>query len=274
MLARCTLVTSGVAILVVLLHGASLALGGDPASERVTELLVASGDRAALPRMVDALAKSVTAALSTVADPDDTERIVSETITVEDVFDRLVTGATRGFEADRASRLLAWLRTPAAQRITQLELKGAEASESEIAAYNARPDGAPDPRRARLLERLETATHASEMNLELVLAIQRGLARGALPPSAPSPRRSPNEAARRSFVDSERAQVLAQQRYAYRELTTDELAAYVEIVEQDDHQWFGRLVRAALVDAIESTCEDAARKTLGSARRRPPAERT
>jgi hypothetical protein len=111
------------------------------------------------------------------------------------------------------------------------------------------------------------------MNVELRLAIQRGLARGARPPSAPHPPGSPNEAAIRSLVDAERAQVLAYQRHTYREVTTDELAVYVGIVEQDDHQWFSRLTRAALVDAVESTCEDAARKTLASARRRPLAER-
>ena len=273
MLVRRVSLLLAVAMLAMLLGGASLAVGADPGSEGLTELLVASGDRAALPRIVDALAGVVTTALSSVADPDDTERIVGQMITVDDLFDRLVKAGTRGFEAERASRLLAWLRTPGAQRITQLELKGAGASESEIAAYNAQPDSAPDPQRVRLLERLEAATHASEVNVEILLAIQRGLVRGALPPSAPRPPASPNEAAIRSLVAAERAQVFAQHRYTYRELTNDELAAYVTITEQDDHRWFGRLMRTALVDAVESSCEDAARKTLASARRRPRAER-
>lgn len=263
---------AGLTVLALVLAGARPTAAADPASERVSELLEASGDRAALPRIVDALAKGVTAALSTVTDPGDTERIVGQAISVDRLYDRLVAGAARGFEAERAARLLAWLRTPVAQRITQLELKGTEASEVEVAAYNARPDSAPDATRAKALDRLEAAMHASELNVEAMLAIQRGLERGALPPSA-RPSRRPSESVVRGLIDSERSQVLAQQRYTYRELTTDELTAYVAVLEQEDQQWFSRITRAALVEAIEAVCEEAARQTLGSARRRPPAQR-
>jgi hypothetical protein len=155
-----------------------------------------------------------------------------------------------------------------------MELKGFTASESEIAAYTAQPDNAPDPRRGPLLERLEAVMHATEMNVQLVLALQRGFARATLPPSAPLPPGLVNETAIRALVDAERPRIVAHQRYMYRELTTDEFAAYVEMLEPDDQQWFGRVVRSALVDAIESVCEDAARQAIGSARRAPPAERT
>jgi hypothetical protein len=46
-----------IALLVLLLHGTALALDADPAAKRVVEVLGASGDRAALPRVVDALAR-------------------------------------------------------------------------------------------------------------------------------------------------------------------------------------------------------------------------
>jgi hypothetical protein len=262
---------AGLAMLAVVL-GAHPARAADPAAERVAELLEASGDRSALPRVVEALGKGVTAALSSFVEPRDAERIVGQTITVDRVFDRLVARASRDFEAERGARLLAWLRTPGAQRITQLELKGAEASDGEIAAYNARPDATPDAARTRLLERLEAVTHASELNVEAMLAIQRGLERGAAPDSARPPRR-PSDTVVRSLVDAERSQVLAQQRYTYRELTTDELAAYVAVLEQDDHRWFGRVTRGALVEALETVCEDAARRTLGAGRRRAPEQR-
>ena len=269
---RRTSLIAEILIVAFVLH-APLALGADAPYDRVAELLTVSGDRAALSRIVDALSTSVTAALSTIADPDETERIVTQAITVERLFDRFVSGTARGFDAERASRLLVWLRTPVVQRITQLEVTGATASESEIAAYEARPDPTPDPARARLFERLDAAMHATEANVALALAIQRGLARGALPPSAPMPPGIVNETATRALVDSRRPHMVAQQRYTYRELTTEELASYVEMLEQDDQQWFARLSQAALADAVESACEEAARRTLESARDRAPGER-
>lgn len=274
MRARRTSLVWGLAIVSFVLSGLPFALAADSESERMTELLAVSGNRAALPHLVDSFAQGATAALSTVAEPEDIRKIVARTITADRVFDRLVAAATRGFDAERVSRLLVWMRTPLVQRISQMELQGFTASEAEIAAYTAQPDNAPDPRRGPLFERLEAAMHATEMNVQLALALQRGFARGALPPSAPLPPGLVNETATRALVDAERPRIVAQQRYMYRELTTEEFAAYVEMLERDDQQWFGRTVRNALVEAIESVCEDAARETFGSARPRPPAERT
>jgi hypothetical protein len=244
-----------------------------PAREQVVaDILDASGDRAALPRVTAAIGDGLTSALTGIVDPREAERIVAQSITADRVYRLLVAGVVQAFDAPHASRLLDWLRTPFAQRVTRLELKGSEASEDDVAAYSAGLErGASDPARARLLERLEAATLATEATVQIVLAMQRGIERAAAPPPAPPAR--PQDPAPRVLFETARAQVMAQQRYTYRELTNDELAAYVSVLEEDALRWFARVMRTSLSSAIEVVCEDAARRAFAAARRRAPEQR-
>jgi hypothetical protein len=237
----------------------------------VADILDASGDRAALPRMTAALGDGLASALTGIVDPREAERIVAQSITADRVYRLVVAGVAQSFDATHASRLLDWLRTPFAQRVTRLELKGSEASEDDIAAYSAGLEGgAGDAARARLLERLEAATLATEATVQIVLAIQRGLERAAAPPAPPS---RPQQPVPRVLLETARVQVMARHRYTYRELTNDELAAYVSVLEEDALQWFARVMRTALSGAIEEVSEDAARRALAAARRRVPEQR-
>jgi hypothetical protein len=244
-----------------------------PAREQViADILDASGDREALPRVTAAVGDGLASALTGIVDPREAERIVSQSITADRVYRLVVAGVAQAFDATHASRLLDRLRTPFAQRVTRLELKGSEASEDDVAAYSAGLEGgASDAARARLLERLEAATLATEATVQIVLAIQRGIERAAAPSPAPPAR--PQDPAPRVLLETARVQVTARQRYTYRELTNDELAAYVSVLEEDSLRWFARVMRTSLSDAIEAVCEDAARRALAAARRRVPEQR-
>lgn len=243
----------------------------------VAEVLEASGDRQGLALAVKDLAAMVTGALAGMADAGDIERLVTQSFDAERMYRLLAAGIDREFDAERLSGLLTWFRTPLGRRIVRLEVEAAGASEDEVAAFAGRSAAAPpEVARAPLLERLDAAALGTEMTIDMLLAVYRGIERAAAPPAPAAPRPPGDGAAAvpRELLDAAHARVIAQSRFAYRALTDDELAAYVAFLEQDAGRWFGGVMRRALSAAIETVSEDAARRVFATRPRpRVPGQR-
>jgi hypothetical protein len=262
---RFALATLGLVAVAVVAGAAAAQTAPAPADRArlVDEVLQAAGERAVVDGAAQDIAAMVVTALAGVGDPRDTSRLVADTIDGDRLYRLLAGGLERDFDGARLARLLTWLQTAFGRRVVQAEVAAARASEDEIAAYSAREGKAPTSPRTRLLDRLDQASGDTEAMLEMVDAVRRGITRAAAP-GAPRGASPPPPA---DAVAAGRAQTLAHNLFAYRELTDGELEQYVVFAEQEDARWFARVMRQVTSDAVETLVAQATRRVLSAPKR-------
>lgn len=230
------------------------------------EMLELSGIRAQLPDVMRQLASDVLRGRADLAEPDRARARAA----LEGAFDPArVYGLVRDAYAEhsppeRRHGAAAWLRSPAGRRIVALEREGARTPAATLEAFAAalrqRP---PSPGRLELLERLDWVSGSAELSADLVVAVQRGLARG-LATALPAERRlRPGQID--TGVAERRPHLLAPIRetlrlrllYHFRDLSDEELREYVAFESSADGRAHGRALRRALVHALGAASERA-----------------
>lgn len=167
-------------------------------------------------------------------------------------------GLERRCDVARMEETLAWLRTPEVQHLVSLDVAAStpEANRT-IEAHAARLVEASqhDPR-LRLVQRLDVATHASELGLELALQPHLATALAFDSTLAPSVRSGPERV--RATLEQQFAPQLpgirrfswASLLYTYATVSEAELAAYVEWNESPTGRWYNRQMTESMKDAF------------------------
>jgi hypothetical protein len=242
------------------------------------EMLELSGVRAQLPDLMRDLVGEIVRSR-----PELNERERSAMrVTVERAFDAsrihvLVRDEyARRSPPDSRAAAASWYRSPAGRRFVELARLGArQADPATLTAFAAalerRP---PSPGRLELIERYDWASGTSETAADLVLAVQRGLARGMVRATPGEPRLRPGQIdaetqeRRPALATAIRERVRVRLLHTFRDLTDEDLRQFVQFEASPEGRAHGRAVHQALTHALAIAAERAG-LDLARARARP-----
>src|SRR5262249_47864075 len=153
---------------------------------------------------------------------------------------------TRHHDRARGEAALAWLRTPLARRLLELETAALapDAAEARSKYVDALPGAPPPPARLALMHRLHPAPRPPDSALEMTEAIEDAVPRATGPVSGRRPGR--RDAVQRAWRDERaRMQAMASVLFAYRTLPDAELARYLAFAESPTGRWLNAMYRGA-----------------------------
>ncbi|MCH6554667.1 MAG: hypothetical protein IH793_10985, partial [Acidobacteria bacterium] len=101
-------------------------------------------------------------------------QIVAEAFGREVMYQSAVGTFTKWFDQDRFQRILEWLESPLTQKITQVEVEAPDQEMMEEFMFELRQQR-PDPVRVELVKRLDAATGATDLSLEVMHAVMTGM---------------------------------------------------------------------------------------------------
>jgi len=171
-------------------------------------------------------------------------------------------------DVERLQGLLAWLRSPLARTMTQLETHAlTPEATAEIAQFLASLQGhPPSAERLALIERLSDTVGAARASWQVSVAVAEGVVRAV--GAADAQAISQAAAALRQELDQMRAeslelyesQAMMHFLYVYHPVSDQDLRDYIAFWASEPGQWFNRLSTQALVDALAQAAELAARQ--------------
>ncbi|HEY5291944.1 MAG TPA: hypothetical protein VIJ43_06500 [Burkholderiales bacterium] len=241
---------------------AAKATAADAARARdklVEDLLVASGlnqQLSQLPRELTAVVRQQTKASPAVLKA--TENAAAESFTAQGFHDRVSADLKKNFDEKRLQALLKDYSTPAAKRMVELEQ--AAPSHEELAQF-ARSAAAtpPSPQRTSLIERIDSATKASDLAIDAAFASLKGIALGSAGAGADK------AAAVDKAIEKQRAAAskdirnatLLNLAFGYRNASDAELEAYAKFYETENSKWFTGIVTASMLEEVKSASAQA-----------------
>jgi len=158
------------------------------------------------------------------------------------------------FDPQQATALLTWLQSPLSRRIVEFEVRAAapQAREEMTAYFEGARNVPPAATRVALVQALDDATEGTPALLDLLAAMIRGLAAALDPLVSPDKRLKEGEFAEllRASEPALRTTSLATALFVYRNLSDDELYAYVQVCRSDAGKWYFRTLRKGLVRAV------------------------
>ncbi len=184
-------------------------------------------------------------------------QIVAEAFGREAMYQSAVGTFTKWFDQDRFQQILEWLESPLTQKITQVEVEAPDQEAMEEFVSELRQQR-PDPARVDLVKRLDVATGATDLSLEVMHAVMTGMRDiSDMPGSAPladaatvgRTKELDKALYKTQYRSAIQANAVIQFLFVYRNIPDDELAQYVEFWESDLGRWFARVIVEALVDA-------------------------
>jgi hypothetical protein len=235
---------------------------------KVDELLELSGVRAQLVGLLRGIAGELrlTPGKMSAKDQAAVEKVLTRALRHETLYG-LVRDAFL-LHVDRANleTTAAWLRSPLGRKIVALEIATSEpGAEQKVAEYGAAlKANPPADHRIELIQRLDWATAASEVSADLIAAVARGVTMAVSAAGPAEQRLRPGQIedrvaqirarANKSLRDAHTMSTL----YAYRDLTDDELGAYVLFSASEAGRWYNAAMRKAMVSALGRAVEQTA----------------
>jgi uncharacterized protein DUF4124 len=235
---------------------------------RVDDLLELSGVRAQLVGLVRGIAKELRPApgILSAKDQASIDRVLSKTLRHEVVYGLVREAFIPQIDRTNLEATAAWLRSPLGRRITVLEVTASDpSSEQKIADYAAELQAnQPSHHRLELIWRLDWVVGSIESSADLYATLSRGVAKAVSAAGPPERRLRPGQI--EAQVAEVRARVnkplrelhITAQLYAYRDLTDDELTAYVVFSSSDAGRWYNVAMHKALISAVGRIVEQTA----------------
>ena len=229
------------------------------AEEVIDEILTVSGHRNHVGRMPEQLVKSAGEAARSVglsaAQAQDAEHLARESFAPDKFTARIAAKLKESYDEKKANDLLADLNSPLAKKM--LALEQASVDMEQIKAYAQNLVNSPLPaERKTLVERLDKAMRAAELNLEALIATTRGVMRGMAGDQADQATAQINAMLveqRPKLMETVRQVTQAQIAYVYRDASDADLDAYVKILEKDGTQWLTSNALAGLTAQFEDS---------------------
>jgi Domain of unknown function (DUF4124) len=235
---------------------------------RVDDLLELSGVRAQLVGLVRGLAKELRPAPGIMSDKDQAsiDRVLSKSLRHEAVYGLLREAFIPQIDRTNLEATAAWLRSPLGRRITVLEVTSSDPSyEQKIADYAVElKANRPSDRRVELIWRLDWVIGSSDNAADLYVTLSRAVAKAVSEAGPPERRLRPGQ------IEEQVAEIRARVRgplsamhhtatlYAYRDLTDDELTAYVVFSASEAGRWYNVAMHKAMASAVGRTVEQTA----------------
>ncbi|MGP1677955.1 MAG: hypothetical protein ACTS8S_10905 [Giesbergeria sp.] len=199
------------------------------------------------------------------------EDAVAESFTAEGFQGRVSADLKKDFDQKRLQALLKDFSTPAAK--TMIELERAAPSPEDLAKF-ARSAAAtrPTPERAGLIKRIDAATRASDLAIEVAFVSMKALAQGI---AGEDPGKA---AAIDKMIEKQRAATTRKIRdatllnlaFSFRDASDADLQKYAEIYEAQNSKWlYGRVYVSLLEESKNASA--AAGKRIGELAARPAA---
>jgi hypothetical protein len=170
----------------------------------------------------------------------------------------VLAGLESRYDARHAPTAHAWLQSPLGRRITRLEANSstAEAAQAMREFALALRETPASPERVAAAKRLDEALGTTEFTVELTIVTSLGIAI-ALDATLPAERRSDREEMR-ARIESRREEFRSMFRpmsvvsflYTYRDLSLEEIDAYLAFAESDAGRWYTDATTGAFLEAM------------------------
>ena len=252
-----------------------------PARDKLIEdVLVASGLKQQLNQLPQNLIAGVRLSTKqpTKASPAVLKAIddaVRESFSAPAFHGRVSAGLKKNFDEKRLQALLGDYSAPAAKRMVELEQ--VSPSQEEFAQF-ARSAAAtrPSPQRASLIKRIDAATRASDLAVELAFSSMKGIASGAAGGGAEKAAVVAKviEKQRASATSNIRNATLLNLAFSYRKASDTELEEYARFYESENSKWLSGIVYTSLMEEVQSASEQAGERIGALAKKPAPPERT
>jgi Domain of unknown function (DUF4124) len=235
---------------------------------RVDDLLELSGIRAQLVGLARGIAKELRPApgIMSAKDQASIDRVLSKSLRHETLYGLLREAFIPLVDRTNLEASAAWLRSPLGRRITMLEVSTSDPGfEQKLADYATElKANRPSDRRVELIWRLDWVMGSSESSADLFATLSRGVAKAVSAAGPPERRLRPGQ------IEEQVAEIRARVRgpisamqhtatlYAYRDLTDDELTAYVVFSSSDAGRWYNVAMHKAMASAVGRAVEQTA----------------
>lgn len=168
-------------------------------------------------------------------------------------------------DPERFAVAIAWLKTPLARKLTELENDAQRPESAErVGEFGASlATHPPSDSRQALIDRLDRALGGTEFGLKAQSGFVRAMLESVNPLLPEENRKSPEQIetviqqTRQQLGAMVEQQVRVGMLYTYREVPDEELEQYIEFWETDDGQWLSEAMRAAVLRAVESASRQA-----------------
>lgn len=236
---------------------AARADSGAARDKLVEEVLVASGLKQQLSQLPQKLmagvrqsGKQTTKTSPAVLKP--IENAVAESFSAQGFHDRVSAGLKNNFDDKRMQALLRDFSAPAAKRM--IELQQVSPSQEEFAQF-ARSAAAtrPSPQRTSLIKRIDTASRASDLAIDVAFSSMKELASGAVGGGAQKAAAVDKaiEKQRASATNNIRNATLLNLAFSYRNASDADLEQYAKFYETENSKWFSDIVYASLLEEVQ-----------------------
>lgn len=232
----------------------------------IEDVLVASGLKQQLDQLPRTLAAGVRQSgrqqkKATPAMVKAIEDALAEAFSAAGFRARVSADLKKNFDQKRLQALLQDFSTPAAKKM--IELERASASPEERAQF-ARGAAAkrPSSQRANLIKRIDAATRAGELAVEVASVTMKTLAVGMAGEDARKAAAIDKmiEKQRASTAQTIRDATLLNLAFGYKDASDAELEKYAGIYEAENSKWLYGLVYASLLDEIKSVSAEAGKR--------------
>ena len=234
---------------------------------KVDELLELSGFRAQLVGLLRGIARELRSAPAKMSAKDQAavERVLTRALRHETVYGLVRDAFLPHVDRANLETTAAWLRSPLGRKIVALEIATSEpGAEQKVTEYGAAlKTNPPTNHRIELIQRLDWATASTETSADLIAAVSRGVTIAVSTAGPAEQRLRPGQIedrvaqvrarASKSLRDAQTTSTL----YACRELTDDELEAYVLFSASEAGRWYNAAMRKATVSALGPAIEQA-----------------
>src|SRR4030095_15123910 len=232
---------------------------------RVDDLLELSGVRAQLVGLARGIAKELRPApgIMNPKDQASIDRVLSKSLRPEALYGLLREAFIPQVDRTNLEAAAAWLRSPLGRRITVLEVATVDPSfEQKVADYTEEIKvNRPSDRRVELIWRPGWVMGSPRSAAGLHAALSRAVTKAVSAAGPPERRLRPGQ------IEEQVAEIRARvrgplsamhheaTRYAYRDLTDDELTAYVVFSSSDAGRWYNLAMHKAMASAVGRAVE-------------------
>ena len=168
-----------------------------------------------------------------------------------------------------AGEALKWLRSPVGRQVIQME-EAASTPESQRALESFAASFASTPpalKRVEGVRRLDQATRATEISVEILSTMARAIARGAAAahpgPASPADVESAIAAQHPAMLRAAEIYTLTALLYTYRDLSPQHFAEYLAFFDSPAGRWYSQTVGDAYQRSMENASERFAAEVVG-----------
>jgi len=192
------------------------------------------------------------------------QAVTAQTLGPERIFADIVGEFSQLVDDTKVTAVRAWYVSSLGRQITDLETQAASLQDRQrkltafVAEWQVKP---PAPTRVALIQRLDAASGATELAVEVIVGITQAIVRVADPHLPADNRLKPGqlEAQARQIrlytLETLRQSNAVAMLYCYRDVPDQDLARYIQFLETEAGAWFGGAVRRSLVQAFSAAVE-------------------